>query len=659
MARDDLLALDDAALAQLANAGLVKRAARDLAEGRGPRLAESGDALEALFPDGVRTRLAPGQALMQATCDCVARGLCRHRVALALAYRARVAAEKADAPQDQAMHAAPRAAAWDPGALDASALEARLPRGERALLARLRADGVEAELTLGATPTVAFPMASVRFLVPGDIAYARCDCAAGGGCAHVVMAVEAFRRSASSRPPRAASAQDDLTEAADAVLARLLADGVVAGLSAHGGPIDAARRAARARRAVWLELALDALEAQIAAFERRSAAYDEDETLALAVELHARPRAAGFAAGFGEARETAMAKTRLVSLGARVLAQGKDARALVAFAALDTGATMLAERVVAAGEAQARVGAGDLADRAFAHGLSLRALASGELLTLAARRRADGKALFGDGARRRGTLMARPTLIAPSAPLRAASADAVRARLLARPPTFLRGRDGAADLHVFDVADVLDQRIEPGAQRWRAAVKLAEGGGALLLSRRYDPAAPAAFDALSATLAGRDGPLRQICGRAALEDGDLVCDPWGLSADRWIAPDLEEGSGGARPPAVATQEPDDPVAALRRHLAGALHVGAARLDAQRRDAAREAAREARAAGYAHAAARVESWLAAPGDERLFGAAALWLATLSQDNEDGNEDGDEDAEGGDEAAADDEAPAPPA
>lgn len=652
MARDDLLALDDDALAQLANPGLVKRAARDLAEGRGPRLAESGDALEALFPDGVRTRLAPGQALMQATCDCVARGLCRHRVALALAYRAQVAAEKADAPQ-ASRHAPAQAEAWDPGALDASALEARLPRGERALLGRLRADGVEAELTFGPPPAVAFPMASVRFLVPGDIAYARCDCAAGGGCAHVVMAVEAFRRSAPAEPARAAAARDDLTEAADAVLARLLADGVVAGLAAHGGPIDAARRAARGKRAVWIELALDALEAQIAAFERRSAAYDEDETLALAVELHARPRAAGFAAGFGEARETAMAKTRLVSLGARVFAQGKDARALVAFAALDTGATMLAERVVAAGEAQARVVAGDLADRTFAHGRSLRALANGELLTLAARRRADGKVLFADGARGRGTLMARPTLIAPSAPLRAAGADAVRARLLARPPTFLRARDGAADLHVFDVADALDQRIEPGAQRWRAAVKLAEGGGALLLSRRYDPAAPAAFDALSATLSGRHGPLRQICGRVSLEDGDLICDPWGLSADRWIAPDLEEASGGARPPAAATQEPDDPVAALRRHLAGALHLGAARLDAQRRDAAREAAREARAAGYAVAAERVERWLAAPGDERLFGAAALWLATLSQDNDENDDESD------DEAAADDDAPAPPA
>lgn len=643
MARDDLLALDDGALAELANTGLVKRAARDLAEGRGARLVERADAIEALFPDGVRTRLAQGQSLMQASCDCVARGLCRHRLGLALAYRAQAATQET---RRETPRAAPApVAAWDPGTLDVSRLEARLPRGERAALAKLRGDGVEADLSSGPTPMAVFPMATVRFLAPHDLAYARCDCAAGGGCAHVVLAVEAFRR---GRDPQAravarAGAGDDLTRAADAVLARLLADGVVAGLAAHGGPIDRARRLAQDRRATWVELTLDALEAQIAAFERRSAAYDEDETLALAVELHARPRAGGFAAGVGEARETAMGKTRLISLGARVLAQGDDARALVALAAAHTGATMLAERVVAAPDGGRRQTAADLVDAPFAHGLPLRAVADGALLTQAARRRADGMVLLDRGAAGRATLVARAVVIDPAPPLRVTEAGAARARMLARAPGFLRARDRAGDLHVFDVDAVVGQMIEPGAQRWRAAASL-KGGGVLALSRRYDAAAPGAFDVLTAAFGGRDGPLRQICGRVWLEEGELVCDPWGLSAERWIVPDLDAASDAPRASAAATYEPDDPLTALRRHLAGAAHVGLARFDAPRRAAVREAAAEARAAGYAVAATRVEDWLAAPDDERAFGAAALWLATLAEDAGAEDAGGDED-EGG--------------
>ena len=54
MARADLLALTDDGLIQLANAGLVKRGLRELAEGVTPALSEAADGtLEARFADGV------------------------------------------------------------------------------------------------------------------------------------------------------------------------------------------------------------------------------------------------------------------------------------------------------------------------------------------------------------------------------------------------------------------------------------------------------------------------------------------------------------------------------------------------------------------------------------------------------------------------------
>lgn len=88
MARADLNALTDDGLTQLSNAGLVKRAQRELANGTGPELAELDDGtIEARFADGTLTRLAPGRELADASCTCPSSGVCRHRVMLAMACR--------------------------------------------------------------------------------------------------------------------------------------------------------------------------------------------------------------------------------------------------------------------------------------------------------------------------------------------------------------------------------------------------------------------------------------------------------------------------------------------------------------------------------------------------------------------------------------------
>ncbi|WP_460021933.1 SWIM zinc finger family protein, partial [Methylobacterium phyllosphaerae] len=94
MARPDLRALTDDGLVQLANAGLVKRALREVAAGQGPALAEAEDGtVEARFADGTVTRLGPGRPPGEASCTCPASGMCRHRVALVVAYRAAAVAD--------------------------------------------------------------------------------------------------------------------------------------------------------------------------------------------------------------------------------------------------------------------------------------------------------------------------------------------------------------------------------------------------------------------------------------------------------------------------------------------------------------------------------------------------------------------------------------
>lgn len=78
---------DDAALAALASAGLLRRAARDVEAGKVAWSPEDGAAAGIVLADGQRVRLAaagPGAA----SCDCPAPGICKHILAAALWLRA-------------------------------------------------------------------------------------------------------------------------------------------------------------------------------------------------------------------------------------------------------------------------------------------------------------------------------------------------------------------------------------------------------------------------------------------------------------------------------------------------------------------------------------------------------------------------------------------
>ncbi|WP_182178417.1 hypothetical protein [Methylobacterium radiotolerans] len=652
MARPDLRALTDDGLIQLANAGLVKRALREVAAGAGPALAEAGDGtVEARFADGTVTRLGPGRPPDAATCTCPASGMCRHRVALVVAYRAAVA----DGPVEGAAEglteetaertAVPAAAAvaWDPGTLDGATVEAGLGGAAAAELRRLLAGGITVGLERGAVPAARLPTATVRFLVPDAVGYARCDCAAGGGCAHVALAIRAFREAAGAPeirlggavPARTATAatpaEDGLAEAADRVVAGLLEAGVVSGPEAHDAALVRLRRAAERRGATQVLLAEAELTDQLAAYAGRHAAYDAAVVLALAAELLGRVRGGAVALGLGQPYETAMGKTRLVSLGARFLARGRGAAARVALADTDTGALLALERAFAPGEAEADVVAG-LPGRLLSPGLSVAGTGQGQILTSVARRRADGLLALGQGARGRTALLPRDARVRLPAPLAARDVSSVLRRLADRPPAFLRPRDRLEAFHVFAVEAVLGQAWAPGAQTWQAAVELPEAGGTLHLARAYDPAAPHALDALAGACSGRWGPVRQVAGPVRIEDGALVCDPWSVSADRLVVPDLAapDGAGHPIPPA-----PDlgpatllDEAAAL---LANALHAGRRAFAASARAGGADLVARLAAAGHPATAARLSAFLAAPAAEPgPFARAALWVAAMRDD-----------------------------
>lgn len=221
--RADLLELTPEALTALANAGFVKRAQKDVAAGLLPRLATQADGtVVAEFADGACTRLPPGRTLRDATCTCAASGMCRHRVMLVLAYQqqARAAeaaagatatataeAEAGDADADGeagaavAASVAPVAAAavgpWSPAHFDDATVAASVTPTVMEQAARLAASrpvvAVQPWHGPSVPPAARLPMCTVRFFSRSSLAHARCDCRQGSGCAHVVVAVWAFR----------------------------------------------------------------------------------------------------------------------------------------------------------------------------------------------------------------------------------------------------------------------------------------------------------------------------------------------------------------------------------------------------------------------------------------------------------------------------------
>lgn len=641
--RSDLLALTQDGLIQLANAGLVKRGLREQASGQGPQLLETADGtVEARFADGTLTRLAVGRSPGDATCTCPASGICRHRVALVLAYQAQGATPSTQEGQAPVQ---PAVTSWNPANFADESIDTQLSSSGRNELLRLLRQPLEIHLDHGQVPSARLPMATVRFLVPNELAYARCDCSLGQNCAHIALAVRAFRlgreqsatrvslgSSTVSMPPEVLAAG----EATDALLERLLREGITAGPGVYLQGIEAALRAAESAGATWLILALQALETQINAYAGRSARYSERETLALATELFARPRAngsngpgLGFSLGIGEAMETAMAQTRLVSLGARLRGNPREIVASILLADTDTGSALLLEKTFTPKSPEEVLDLVTLPGRNLSPGLSLRALARGQLLTAVARRRADGSLVLGAGRGGKTALMPHAGRYDVPSPLAATRVETLTERLAERPPFFLQARHRVRDVHVFRVDRFIGQAWAPGAQLWKAAVELSDDGGTLYLERHHDAGAPQAMNILFAAAEGKYGPVRQIAGTVRFEGGVAICDPWSLSADTLVVPDVDSAAHPSEPPLFDLEStPFSLTEEVLEWLAEAVHLGNRRLPADYVARGQALATRLRGAGYNEAAERIANCLKAePSPVESFGRLAIWMQTL--------------------------------
>lgn len=567
--RDDLLALGADALAKLANVGLVKRATAEVAAGRGPEVDEEPDGtVVGRSPDGAVTRIARGARPVLGVCSCGA-AACRHRLATVLVYQ-----------RSRAAPAPP--AAWDPGAVTDAALALAVPPEELRRATRARSTSLVAEVRPGSPPVVRLPASTVQFLVPHELAFARCDCARGSGCEHVALAVWAFRLApaggvvelgAPTTPSTAALAR------AEAACEQVVLHGVAHLPGAE--TLALARAAAESAGLAWLALALQDLERHKEWYDRSSARFDPRAGPRLVAEIASRVRAArggplpaGFVLGANEAPDTWIDTVRWVGLGAQLDADGNRRSAEVWLADAIDGSVLLA-RGEWAFEGDAPNGPA-LAQRFVSSRMSVASLVGAEVVVRGARRFSDGRCDLGTARSMKATPFRgapRWNELPPS--LRVTDLGALGSG--DEVPPLLAPRRRGARIRVVEVAEVEHAGWSPGEQE--AVVRVRDPAGTLLVLR--SPWRTVALGAPAALLAAAPA-LKYVAGELRRRGGTWEMSPFGLAtADGVVAPDLAPPGNPAAPEALPT-EPDPiglALAELREAVERAVHRGAGRVDA--------------------------------------------------------------------------------
>ncbi|MEA2197771.1 MAG: hypothetical protein QOJ25_1822 [Solirubrobacteraceae bacterium] len=551
--REDLHALDDDALATLANRGLVKRALREVADGKGPTVTDEDGTVTASFADGNTVVLAPGATLDQARCSCAASGVCRHRVMLVVAYR------------ELGGEAGP-ALGWSPATFTDAELEEHLGARTYAAARRMFRTGYRASVRRpsSADPVTAVELAActVRFLVAGELGYARVDAAAGARADAIALAVWACR---------AADEEDGAAEVVElqvggsvattlggsgiepalALIEDLLADGVTGTAPAAATGVAQARRAMDAANLRWPIDLLDDIAEQVEAYRARSARYDPMLAAAFVAESIARHRCVtgGGAAlpvqvlGTEESAETPLRLLRLTGLGARIRGD-ETSRSVEVYLAHHEARVVLALRRRVDVEDGDPPSAGELGRRK-AGGARLNALAAGNVVTESAVRSANRVVRIA------ANRVARTT-VAPSGGrwddlppgLLIDDLDAEAARLAGLPPTIVRARVVAESVRAIRVQVVEDLHFRPGAQQLVATIRAAHGTARLVAT--HTGAAPGAIDALAKALSGETGAVRFVAGHLRRHGGGIDLEPTAVATGATvIVPAFADASGEA------------------------------------------------------------------------------------------------------------------
>jgi hypothetical protein len=592
--RDDLAHLTPEALAQLTNAGLVKRAVRELAGGYRPQTSlDSVQALNARFPDGTECHWPRGTTIQKARCSCGAAMVCRHRLIAVLAWREEAAHDSSAAP-------APTRELASVGDDDITRL---IPAASLRAAERIRDEGLVIDIRRRASgepcDTARLPSATVRYWAGGAIEAAHCDCVAASACEHVVLGVWAFRAAQEQHaddaivtvrlgPPGRGHALD--AQPFQQLVQAVLEHGVLQGTSPLAQALTAARAASA--EATWLALLVADLETWAEAYALRSALYEATDGVDLIAELGLRlaagplPGNAGAVLGIGQAAESALDRLRLMTLGARTRRDGEHRLTTLVMADIDTGTRLVLRHAWQVPEKRENEEAKLRAAERVAPGVLLDAIAQGQLLAQHAARRADGSIRLARARSAQNSVLPQSGDWAQlGVPLRFTSVAALRAEALAHPHAAVQPRHAARRYVVFSPHCVGEVRYDANEQSLIGAL-VDDAGEMLMLQRTHERHTPHALDAIAAAFAGRWGPLRHVAGTLTWSDGVSHIEPWALACDQLIVPDFALSSGAlaavplGRAPPPATDACSRAVLRVRSHMSDVLHHGVRRLPAR-------------------------------------------------------------------------------
>jgi hypothetical protein len=659
MPRADLLALSDDDLAALATRGKVNEARRDLDAGVTGRLRESEDgAVRAEWSDGRVSEVPAGATLRKGRCSCGSVEPCRHLVRLVLLYqRENVIPATASEP-------------WDPGAIPDGELAKHFRPSTLDKVRKTFDAGVLAELVRSPRPVARFhvPACHVRFLVPGDLRYARCDCAKPAPCEHVLLAVWAFRRleadkragivtAGTAGPPATA----DLLDAIEEAMRGLAGQGISGADKNTSARLS--RLASRCEQAdlAWPASIVQELQQQQEAYRDHDARFDPRRVADLAGELLVRLDAIRndtgavpqlLVRGTGGDREVKLGYCEFVGLGCGVRVGRKGVEVAAYLYDGKSGAVVALTRQMADGDKP------DDELRSFAalgghvalKGASFADVGTAVVQLQGGRRTAGHELLPG----RTGAsvlVQDRFSWEEVQPPVLAEEFAELEDRLSGLPPSSLRPRRLTEDFHVLYVKEARAARFDAASHTVQAILVDAAGKRALL-EHPYTTRGAAGAEALLARLTAGPGELRFVSGHVRRAMRGLVIHPvclvWEHGGKRTaLQPWVKRGQPASRDgePAELPRKAEDPLldylAQLQDELGELYLLGLARADAMAAGRVRELARRGEAVGFARLAARVAAlaealeqkahtlrWDARPATEVVLELSAL--ARLAQD-----------------------------
>ncbi|RUS99151.1 hypothetical protein DSM106972_078530 [Dulcicalothrix desertica PCC 7102] len=459
MSRQDLLALTTDDLTVLSNRGLVKRALKELEEGKlSYELTQDTQGNISVRWSDVECILPATEELSDRHCNCSATTVCRHLIRSILIYQ-RTQEAKPDSQTSSQF--------WNPGDISDAELSNYF---NKTIITRAKSEfdsGHVIELIKSNKPvarihTLAY---TVRFLVPGDIRYTYCDCSEPAPCRHVLYSVWAFRKlqpeqisGIISTQQEAAPIPVDVLNDIEDNLNSLLKSGIRGVNKAYISRLRRLEQNCRASSLIWLAEIIAEIIQETERYESRDARFSPIRVVELVGELCIRSDAIRndtgavpqlFIRGSQTDKLTDIGAARLISLGCGVQVRHKNVQLTTYLQDTDSGSVVAIYHDFPDSQDDNLVDFWQLAQNNAFKQVSFATLSAGQMLVKGGKRTPNYQFLPG-----RAQVVVNPQTFEWESlrpPLLVEDFNSLRAYLELLPPTSLRPRRLTENFYVFQI----------------------------------------------------------------------------------------------------------------------------------------------------------------------------------------------------------------